>query len=166
MAWVRNGALGAALIVAGVVIYQAVEPASILASMMLDAVILPPGAAGVPVLPGASFSQPSAAPACDPLIDEARYWVVPGSPADVAAFLEAHAPSWLPSVGTGTLSNSGGVVNYDVTYEPRGMGFGDPIGLDITVAALPSGLTGMRADAEVIPPSAECTRSGGAASSG
>jgi len=161
------GALGTALIVAGVVIYQALEPASALAGLMLDAAILPAGAAEVAALPGHVFSEPFEEPACHPLTDEVRYWVVPGGPADVAAFLTAHAPWWLPGDGTGSLAGSGGgVISYDVTDTPRSRGRGTSAALVFTVAALSGGVTGIRADAEVVPPGAECTRSGSVAGGG
>jgi len=100
-------------------------------------------------------------PACTPLTDEARYWVIPEDPAGVAAFLTAHAPSWLPNDGAGWPGTGGGqTISSEVRDAPRGKSFGAPAGLDFTVAALPDGMTGIRADAEVVPAGAASTRAG------
>jgi hypothetical protein len=113
------------------------------------------------------FAHPSQEPACHPLTDEVRYWVVAGDPADVTAFLTAHAPSWLPNDGSGWLgSTGGGTISYEVMDAPRGKSLRAQPGLDFTIAALPGGATGVRADAEVVPPGATCTSSGGAAGPG
>src|SRR5262249_45115999 len=50
------------------------------AERMLDAAVVPPGSVQVIFLPGAVFAQPSQEPACTPLIDQTRYWMVPGDP--------------------------------------------------------------------------------------
>jgi hypothetical protein len=131
---------------------------------MLDAAVVPPGSVQVFFLPGAGFAQPSQEPGCAPLIDQARYWIVPGDPQDIAAFLRAHAPPGIPNSGTGQLSTAGGqTISYDVIDTERGNGGGSPAELDITVAALGAGMVGIRADAEVVPGGATCAYSGGPA---
>ena len=86
---------------------------------------------------------------------------VPGDPPDIAAFLRAHAPPGIPNSGEGELSTAGGqTISYDVfDAEPDS----PPADLDITVAALGAGMAGIRANAEVVPADATCTRSGGPA---
>ncbi len=168
MAWARLGSLGGAAlaVAAGAGVGLALSPAAGaggLAGRMLDAVIVPHGAVQVSSLPGPVFARPSQEPACHPLTDEVRYWLIPGGPAAAAAFLKAHAPSWLPNDGTGWLGTTGGAISYEVMDAPRGKGFGAPAGLDLTVAALAGGMTGIRADAEVVPAGAACTSAGAAA---
>jgi hypothetical protein len=131
---------------------------------MLDAAVIPPGSLQVFFLPGAVFAQPSQEPACAPLVDQARYWIVPGDPRDIAAFLRAHAPPGIPNSGAGQVSRAGGqATSYDVIDAERGNSEGSPAELDITVAALGAGMAGIRADAEVVPAGAACTYSGGPA---
>ena len=166
MAWTRLGSLGAVLLlVAGVGAHQGLRPSTAgggLAGRMLEAVIVPAGAVRVPRLPGTAFAEPSVEPACTPLTDDARYWAVPGSPADVAAFLAAHTPRWLPNDGTGSLVTAAGEpISYTVSDAPQDSGLASAAELNFTVAALPGGLTGIRADAEVPPADAVCTTSGG-----
>ena len=50
-------------------------------------------------------------PACAPLVDQARYWMVPGDPRDIAAFLRAHAPPGIPNRGEGQLSTAGQTIS-------------------------------------------------------
>ncbi len=166
MAWTRLGPLGAALIlVAAIGVHQELRSSSGaggLAGRMLDAIIVPFGAVRVPLLPGTAFAQPSVEPACTPLTDDARYWVVPGSPSDVADFLAAHAPRWLPNDGTGSLITAGGErISYTVSDAPRHRSLAPAAELTFTVAALPGGMTGIRADAEVPPADAVCSSSDG-----
>jgi hypothetical protein len=132
------------------------------AQRMLDAAIVPPGSVQVFFLPGSVFAQPSEEPGCTPLIDQTRYWMVPGDPQDIASFLRAHAPPGIPNNGTGQLSTGGGqTISYDVLDTERGNSGGSPADLDFTVAALGAGMAGIRADAEVIPGGATCSYSGG-----
>src|SRR6516162_2416005 len=110
------------------------------AERMLDAAVIPPGSLQVFFLPGAVFAQPSQEPACAPLVDQARYWIVPGDPRDIAAFLRAHAPPGIPNSGAGQLSTAGGqTISYDVSDAERGNSEGSPAELDFTVAALGAG---------------------------
>jgi hypothetical protein len=166
MAWRRLAPLGTALIlVAGFGVHEALgssAPRVGLAGRMLDAVIVPAGAVRVARLPGTAFTTPSLEPACTPLTDDVRYWEVPGSPADVAGFLAAHAPAWLPNDGTGSLFTVGGAsISLTVDDAPRDSGASSSAELNFTVAALPGGMTGIRADAEVAPASAVCSYSVG-----
>ena len=134
------------------------------AERMLDAAVVPPGSVPVFFLPGAVFAQPSQAPACTRLIDKARYWMVPGDPRDIAAFLRAHAPPGIPNSGAGRLSMAGGqTISYDVIDAERGNSGGSPAELDFSVAALGAGIAGIRADAEVVPGGAMCACFGGPA---
>jgi hypothetical protein len=166
LAWTRLALLGAVLMLAATVgVHQALRPSAArggLAGRMLDAATVPAGAARVPRLPGAAFAQPSVEPACTPLTDDVRYWVVAGSPANVAAFLAAHTARWLPNDGTGSLTSSAGSpVSYSVSDAPLDGSAASSAELNFTVAALPGGMTGIRADAEVPPADAVCVSAGG-----
>jgi hypothetical protein len=157
-------AVAGALVLAGVAWAAGAAGPYLHAERMLDAAVVPPGSVPVFFLPGAVFAQPSQEPACTPLIDQARYWVVPGDPQDIAAFLRAHAPAGIPNSGEGELSTADGqTISYDVFDAEPGNSEVSPANLDITVAALGAGMAGIRADAEVVPADATCTRSGGPA---
>jgi hypothetical protein len=154
-------AVAGSLVLAGVAWAAGAAGPYLHAERMLDAAVLPPGSVPVFFLPGAVFARPSQEPACTSLIDQARYWVVPGDPQDIAAFLRAHPPPGIPNSGAGELSTAGGqTISYDVFDAEPGS---PPADLDITVAALGAGMAGIRADAEVVPADATCTRSGGPA---
>ena len=133
------------------------------ADRMLDAAIVPPGSVPVFSLPGGVFAQPSQQPGCTPLIDQTRYWMVPGDPRGIAAFLRAHAPPGIPNNGAGWSGTAGGqTISYDVLDTERGNSENSPADLDFTVAALGPGMTGIRADAEVAAADgATCSYSGG-----
>ncbi len=170
MRWTRLGPLGAALIlVAGLGVHQAFGSSAAdggLAGRMLDAAVVPAGAVRVSGLPGTAFARASWEPACTPLNDDVRYWEVLGSPADVAGFLAAHAPAWLPNDGSGSLVTSAGApISRTVDDAPRDASAAPPAELNFTVAALPGGMTGIRADAEVAPARAVCSSSDGPARS-
>jgi hypothetical protein len=129
---------------------------------MLDAAIVPPGSMQVFFLPGGVFAHPSQQPGCTPLIDQARYWMVPGDPQGIASFLRAHAPPGIPNKSAGWSGTGGGqTIPYDVLDAERGNSGGSPANLDFTVAALGAGMAGIRADAEVVADFAACSYSGG-----
>jgi hypothetical protein len=157
-------AVAGSLVLAGVAWAAGAAGPYLHAERMLDAAVVPPGSVPVFFLPGAVFAQPSQEPACAPLIDQARYWMAPGDPQDIAAFLRAHPPPGIPNSGEGQLSTTGGqTISYDLLDAERGSSEGSPAELDITVAALGAGMAGIRADAEVVPAGATCTYSGGPA---
>ena len=157
--WVVAGAL----VLAGLGVAFTAGP-YLHAERMLDAAIVPPGAMQVFFLPGAVFAQPAQEPACAPVTDLTRYWMVPGDPQDIAAFLRAHPPPGIPNRGAGQLSAAGGqTISYDVIDAEPGNSEGAPAELDITVATLGAGIAGIRADAEVVPAGATCSYSGGPA---
>jgi hypothetical protein len=131
------------------------------AERMLDVAVVPPGAVPVFFLPGSVFARPSSKPACGPLIDQARYWVVPPGHRSVSA---GARPARDPQQRRGPV---------ELERRPRdllrrcrrgtGRQRGVPAELDITVAALGAGMAGIRADAEVVQAGATCAYSGGPA---
>lgn len=157
-------AVAGSLVLAGVAWAAGAAGPYLHAERLLDAAVLPAGSVQVSFLPGAVFAQPSQEPACAPVVDQARYWMVPGDPQDIAAFLRAHAPPGIPNTGQGRLSTADGqTISYDVIDAERGNSEASPAQLDITVAALGAGMAGIRADAEVVSAGATCTYSGGSA---
>jgi hypothetical protein len=156
-------AVAGALVLAGLGVVWTAGP-YLHAERMLDAAVVPPGSVQVFFLPGGVFAQPSQEPAYAPLIDQTRYWIVPGDPQDIASFLRAHAPPGIPNNGADQLSMAGAqTISYDVIDAERGNSGGSPAELDFTVAALGAGMAGIRADAEVVPADATCSYSGGPA---
>jgi len=95
-----------------------------------------------------------------PLVDESAYWTTPDSPQDVVSFLEANAPAWIPNEGSGVLGGPAGIISYGVIDHAVGPGW-DRDQLVFTVAVTGDGSTGIRADAEVIPPNAMCVTAAG-----
>lgn len=74
------------------------------------------------------------------MIDQTRYWMVPGDPQHIAAFLRAHPPPGIPNNGAGWLGTAGSqTISCDVTDTQRGNSEGSPADLDFTVAALGAG---------------------------
>src|SRR5215831_7869654 len=156
-------AVAGSLVLAGLGVVWTAGP-YLHAERMLDASVVPPGSVQVFFLPGGVFAQPSQEPACAPLIDQTRYWMVPGDPQHIASFLQAHAPPGIPNEGVGQLSTTGGqTISYDVIDAALGKSGALTAELDFTVAALGAGMAGIRADAEVVAADATCTYSGGPA---
>lgn len=126
------------------------------AEQLLDAVLVPPASTEVSGLPGKIFSRPTQEPACQPLIDNTRFWEVPGHPQQVANYLYSHTSSWVPNHGGGSQSDGERLVN-DV---PQGPGWSQSKDqLDFVIAALSNGESGIRADGEVVPTYARCISS-------
>ena len=127
-------------------------------AQVLAAAMTPGSATEVRSLPGEAFSRPFQGVACEPLVNKTRRWVVEGDPATVVSFLVSHAPAWIPNVGTGE-SRSAGATYYGVLDEVQAVGWDPSTQLVFSVGALGDGETGIRADAEVVPPGAVCVRS-------
>ena len=137
------------------------------AFQLLDAVVVPPGSRQERSLPGRAFQGPWEGPRCTALVDESRLWKVAQEPDSVASYLSAHAPGWIPYNGTGQLS--GLFTGTGLEGYPTGPGWsapGSPYQLDVTVSPAGSGFTGIRADAQVVPPGATCDTKGGASPPG
>jgi hypothetical protein len=155
-------AVAGSLVLAGVAWAAGAAGPYLHAERMLDAAIVPPGSVQIFSLPGGVFAQPSQQPACTPMIDQTRYWMVPGDPQHIASFLREHPPPGIPNSGAGRLSTAEGqTISNDVTDAERGNSSGSPAELDFTVAALGTGMAGIRADAEVVADGATCSYSGG-----
>src|SRR5215831_19506872 len=127
-------AVAGALALAGVAWAAGTAGPYLHAQRMLDAAIVPPGSTQVFFLPGAVFAQPSQQPGCTPLIDQARYWMVPGDPQGIASFLRAHTPPGIPNESAGWSGTGGGqTISYDVLDAEWSNSGGSPANLDFTV---------------------------------
>ena len=121
------------------------------ASARLAALNLPPGAQGSstePVGGGSALANPAGTPATPNLVDDHGWWVIPGSPQSVIAYIDAHRPAG----STHGLSGSGGSPQH-VTVT----GFSWPAITDVLsyrelvveAVTLPGDATGLRADSQV-----------------
>jgi hypothetical protein len=115
------------------------------APALLAGVPLPPGATPSPTDPTGMKAQlgfSTDAPATPNLVDDHSWWTVPGSPTEVLAYIRAH----MPASARRTLYGE-----EEAAYEwPSIPGVLDLRQLAVTVAPLPNGSTGLRADAEVV----------------
>jgi hypothetical protein len=107
-------------------------------------------------LTGSAFAEPPQSPRCRPIVDETSYWAVPENPQDVVGFLKSHAPRWIPNKGSGSYTDKGAVVSSFVTDYVVKSGWNTNDQLDFSVASVGQGSSGIRADAEVVPPDASC----------
>ncbi len=126
--------------------------AEVMARKLVDAAVLPPGSVLLSRPPAGLAVAPTGY-GCAPYADAVRYWVVPGSVASVASFLESH-----PAAGT-RYSGSGGVTNGPLEFLSFAPGSqSGPRGEEVTFsfAAVGADSTGLRADAVVIPSSSAC----------
>ncbi len=137
------------------------------AQRLLDAAVPPPSARRVERVPGGLLDGPASLQACRPLIDLSRTWIVPGTPASVEAYLLSHPPQGMHVAAQTSLSpvpdRANGVYPVaEVWYREVGPSVILDT-LDFSFTQLGAGQVGLRVDAQVIPPDAQCTRSGGAA---
>ncbi len=121
------------------------------ASARLAALNLPAGAqpsSAEPVGGGSALANPAGTPATPNLVDDHGWWVIPGSPTSVVAYIDGHPPAG----STPTLSGSGGSPQ-QVTVTgfswPAITGVLSSRELVIEAVKLPGGATGLRADAQV-----------------
>lgn len=113
-----------------------------------------------------SLSKPAESPACTPVVDVTKSWVVENSTMDeVTAFLAAHPTPSLTYQGSGQVTKGARVVTANVVEAAPKSTPGSPT-LVFAFAELADGAVGIRVDAQVIPYGSVCARSGGAASSG
>jgi hypothetical protein len=126
--------------------------AAALARLMLSRLRLPPGAARLPEKPvPPSLTSAAYGPAdVTPSLDQYQLFALAQPMTSAAAFLAAHVPAGLDEFGTGQESNSGGVTEMDVSYQPKQV----PAGiagaqLVLTVVPASSSESLLRADAQV-----------------
>lgn len=125
------------------------------AATLLGKLTLPADATRAPTEPaddGSLLANPGVGPLATPnVVDEHAWWVLPGKRADVLAYIDAHPPAG----STKTASSEGGVGGMTTS---ESVTFGWPAvtnvlatrWLVIEVVQLPTGVTGLRADAQVV----------------
>lgn len=120
------------------------------AAALMAALRLPPGAASSSTEPaggGTVLAKPPVRPATPNLIDDHRWWVVPGDPAAVLVFIRQHPPagSTLFQSGSGNIGPGFAVLGYAWPARP---GVLSSRWLVVETVSLPGGSTGLRADAQ------------------
>jgi hypothetical protein len=142
------------------------------ARQIIDAVIVPAAARRVSSIPGFRFSEPAEYPVCNPLVDETRFWLVPGDLHGVYLWMKSHPPSWMAYGHEGSGIDHGQITSYSLAESPSGTGWGS-LGMSrpgvsrfqdelvFGMAEASSGMIGIRADAVVVPPGASCVSNGG-----
>jgi len=125
------------------------------AASLLTKLALPTGStesSSEPAGDGGVLSQSSAGlPTVPNDIDEHKWWLVQGAPADVLSYVQAHAPTGSTKVSSGYGSTGPTITSRDVVFEwPSVAGVLTTRWLVVTVAQLPDGSTALRADAEVV----------------
>jgi hypothetical protein len=91
-------------------------------------------------------------PATPNLVDDHAWWLVPGAPAEVLAYVNAHLPSGsrVSSTGWGNEGAHLTHVESETIEWPAIVGVLSTRELVVEVVRLPNGSTGLRADAEVV----------------
>jgi hypothetical protein len=131
------------------------------AERMLAGVRVPPGSRLVDAFPGRQLTAPAVEPLCSTIEDDTLRWIVPRSPAVVAAFLTSHVPATMTASGSGQDTSAGTVTSYFRTYRPRGHS-SSTNQLVFTWAPDGSGGTSLRADGlTVLASGATCVNPGG-----
>lgn len=123
------------------------------ARRLFATVRLPAGAVASSRLPAGAnrvLAQPGSRPGTPDLVDLHRYFIVPGQPSAVLAYLEDHPPRGAKEDGTGSYGVKGVTietgVGFAVTHVPRALETAD---LEAEVVALPKDRTALRVDSQV-----------------
>ena len=124
---------------------------------------MPPAATQVSNLPGDQFSQPAMHPVCHPLYLKTTYWTSSLAGAATQDYLRAHPGPDLQVSGSGTGSDKGKATSWQIMFKPKAATAGGNDGRSqqlLVYQIAPSGSgVGIRIDAEVVPPDADCTSS-------
>jgi hypothetical protein len=134
------------------------------AKTLLVTAVLPSDSASVGSPPAPILNNPAQRAACDPLIDLTRFVVIPHTTLDeVETFLLAHPTPTLDVQGQARMTKDGEVQTADVV-QSKDVSLTSGESLVFTFARVSGGGVGIRVDAQVIPPNALCSHSGGGAS--
>lgn len=125
------------------------------AAALLAKLPLPADAAPSPTEPaegGGYLAHPWIGPPASPnAVDDHAWWIVPGPPADVRAYIDEHL-----ATGSSAISWGAGKDNGVTTFEGPSLsqlqltGTPGPGRMAVSVVGLPSGSTALRADAQVV----------------
>jgi hypothetical protein len=129
---------------------------------MVQSVVVPRDATFAASPPSSSLSKPAQKPLCNPLIDVVRFWSVPENYSSLEQFLERHPPHGMTFGGQGSW-NGPDQVGVDIVDFQKGSGFDGGRGGTLVLSAvqLSANSSGLRADAEIVPPHAQCINPGG-----
>jgi hypothetical protein len=124
------------------------------AGSLLIATPLPAGATQSSAEPsgaGSGLAEAGITPATPNLVDDHEWWTVPGPRADVIEYVEAHRPAGTSESLCGP-STTNGVIESECAYFawPTVPGSLTTRWLVVEAVQLPDGVTGLRADAEVV----------------
>jgi hypothetical protein len=129
--------------------------AQALAVALLGELPLPAGATASSSEPSGDrglLAGPGEGPPLTPdVVDDHAWWIVPGSPAEVRAYIDAHL-SFRSANDDWSASTSGGVTHLEFAALSQLQLSGAPGAgeLVVSVVSLPDGSTGLRADAQVV----------------
>ncbi len=124
------------------------------ATSILAGVIIPSGSITVSQLSSSGLQEPAQRPACTPLIDVSKFWSVPGSYPALQKFLQSHPPAGMVNTGQGTWGGANGD-GADVIDAPSGERTNTST-LVLSMVQLTPRRVGLRADAEIVSPHADC----------
>lgn len=151
-----------ALCAAQPIAQAAQNPTQRTAAQLLNEVPLPPGHRLVSHLTSALLQHPASSIGCTPLVDKARLMVVSGTLGSVSTFLRSRHPQrWTVQGSGGSVDGNMGKASRDVIYVPLVTATAPQPEMVVTYAVDGKGKVGIRVDAEVVPPGARCTTSGG-----
>jgi hypothetical protein len=125
---------------------------------LLAGAVVPPDARAVASLSDRDLDGPAQLPACNPIEDGARLWLVPGSAGSLASFLPTHLPAGMRNQVEGG-STAAGVPTSGVIVDVPG-GNHPQESLVFTFTRI-GGDTGLRVDALTVPSGADCISAGG-----
>ncbi len=97
---------------------------------------------------GGALKRPQTYPATPNLVDVHTWWRVPGPPSAAIAFIDAHPPAGGRLTMSGTFAGPNYAGKFDGWSWPVIRGVLETRSLLVTVAQLPDGSTGLRADAQ------------------
>jgi hypothetical protein len=125
------------------------------AAALLGEVSLPAGATELSSEPagdeGLLAHAGAGGPATPNVVEAHAWWTVPGSRAEVMAYIRGHAPSGSALVSSGSGGGRGSMTFESVTFAwPAVAGVLSTRWLVLTAARLPHGSTGLRADTQVV----------------
>jgi hypothetical protein len=125
------------------------------AASLLTELTLPAGAgasSNEPAAGGGDLAHPGVGPLATPnAVDDHAWWLVPGAPTDVLAYIYSHLPPGARKASTGYRSSGSSITSrFEVIEWPPVAGVLTTRWLVVTAAALAGGSTGLRADAQVV----------------
>ena len=127
---------------------------------LLASAVMPPGSRPVAQVPGRALAEPAQLPACNPIEDAGRLWVLTQAPADVTAFLVGHVPPGTRNSVQGGTTSGGRPTSFVVVDDASRRGQDGKLvatGAELVFTFAPfDDQTELRVDAVTIPRGAAC----------